>query len=87
MRQMTLFDEEELTGMEEGAPDAALQAWKKAKQDMKRNFMELQELPYEEKIKRQENIAWEFYREMQERGCRCHVSVGDWTASPCWYGS
>lgn len=76
MRQLTLFDEDELTGIDESAPEVVQNAWRKAKQDMKRNFSELQTLPYEEKIKRQAGIAWEFYEEMKKRGCSCHVSVG-----------
>ena len=76
MKQITLFDEEELTGVDESAPEAVQNAWRKAKQDMKKNFTELQEKPYEEKIERQTGIAWEFYEEMQNRGCNAHVSVG-----------
>jgi len=76
MRQLTLFDEEEQTGMEDGAPEFVRNAWKKAKQDQKRNFSELQAMSYEEKIERQTGIAWEFYNEVHDRGCGCHVSVG-----------
>ncbi len=76
MRQLTLFDEDELTGVTDDAPEIVREAWKKAKQDQKRNFSELQAKPYEEKIKRQTDIAWEFYNEMQDRQCGCHVSVG-----------
>lgn len=76
MRQLTLFDEEELTGIAEDAPEVVQNAWRKAKKDMKKNFSELQALPYEEKIKRQTEKAYEFYEEMQNRGCEAHVSVG-----------
>ncbi len=76
MRQLTLFDEEELTGVSEEAPEIVRSAWKKAKQDMRKNFSELQEMPYEEKIARQKVIAWDFYNEMAKRGCSSHVSVG-----------
>ena len=76
MKQITLFDEEELTGVEDDAPDAVRDAWKKAKQDMKRNFKELQDMPYVDKLVRQTGIAHEFYEEMQKRGCNAHVSVG-----------
>lgn len=76
MRQLTLFDEEEITDIDENAPEVVLNAWRKAKQDMKKNFSELQAKPYEEKIQRQTGIAWEFYEEMQKRGHDCHVSVG-----------
>ena len=75
MRQLTLFDEEE-TGIADEAPQEVREAWRKARQDMARNFRSLQELAYEEKIERQTDTAWEFYNEMKERGCGCHVSVG-----------
>lgn len=76
MKQLTLFDEGELTGVTDDAPEAVREAWKKAKQDQKRNFSELQAMSYEKKIDRQTDIAWEFYNEMQDRQCGCHVSVG-----------
>lgn len=76
MKQLTLFDEEELTGITEDAPEIIQNAWREAKKDMKRQFSELQELPYEEKIKRQTEKAYEFYDEMRNRGCGAHVSVG-----------
>lgn len=75
-RQLTLFDEDEITGLEDGAPDDVQDAWKKAKKDMKRNFSGLQALSYEEKIERQTGIAFEFLEEMENRGCNAHVSVG-----------
>lgn len=76
MRQLTLFDEDELTGVKDEAPDWVKEVWKKARRDMKRNFTELQELPYEKKLERQKEKAWEFYEEMQKRGHNVHVSVG-----------
>lgn len=76
MKQLTLFDEEEFTGVDDEAPEIIKNAWRKAKQDMKRNFKEIQDMPYKEKIKRQVGKAWEFYEEMQKRQCGCHVSVG-----------
>ena len=76
MKQLTLFDEEELTGIEDDAPDIVREAWKKAKKDMKNNFTRLQQLSYKEKIERQTYIAKEFYEEMQKRNCGAHVSVG-----------
>lgn len=45
IRQLTMFDEEELTGVEDSAPDVVKDAWKKAKKDMKNNFTRLQQLP------------------------------------------
>ena len=59
MRQFTLFDEEELTGIDEEAPEAVQEAWKKAKQDMRKNFSSLQALSYREKTARQTGIAWD----------------------------
>lgn len=76
MKQLTLFDEDELIGVDESAPEVVQNAWRKAKQDQKRRFSELQAMPYKEKIRRQVGIAWEFHDEMQKRGCGCHVSVG-----------
>ena len=58
------------------APTFIQNAWKKAKQDRKREFTEKQNLPYEKKIARQKDIAWEFYNEMHKRGLNAHVSVG-----------
>ena len=75
-RQLTLFDEEDLTGLENGAPAEIQKAWRKAKQDKKRAFSELQALSYEEKIDRQTSKAFEFLEEMKKRGCNAHVSVG-----------
>lgn len=75
-RQLTLFDEDELTGVDDAAPEFVKDAWRKAKQDMKRNFKGLQDMPYDDKLIRQRRIAKEFYETMQRRGCGCHVSVG-----------
>lgn len=86
MRQLTIFDEDEITGIEDDAPDTLRNAWRAAKKQMKQNFKELQEMPYEAKLKRQESVAKEFYEEMQKRECGCHVSVGDWTALHFLYG-
>lgn len=77
MRQISLFDgEESVTEIPEDAPGFVKDAWRKVKQDMKKNFTELQKLPYGEKLERQHGKAWEFYEEMQKRSCGCHVSVG-----------
>lgn len=75
-KQLTLFDEEEQTGIEDGAPEYVQNAWRKAKQDMKRNFAELQALDYSVKLERQKGKAEEFLIEMQNRGFSTHVSVG-----------
>mgnify|MGYP005782044411 CR=1 FL=1 len=58
------------------APDFIKDAWKKAKQDKKRDFTKKQQLPYERKLERQTDIAREFQNEMKSRGYNCHVSVG-----------
>lgn len=50
--------------------------WKQRKKEQRARFTALQNLPYEVKLKRQEQRAWEFYEEMQSRDCSCHVSVG-----------
>lgn len=76
MHQMTMFDEEEMTGATDDAPAEVQEAWKRAKRDMKQNFTKLQEMPYDLKIKRQKGIAEEFLVEMQKRGHNTHVSVG-----------
>lgn len=76
MKQITLFNEEELTGLQDDAPEELRSIWKKAKQDMRKNFTVLQELPYEAKLKRQRDVAYEFFEEMEKRGACCHVSVG-----------
>lgn len=78
MRQLSLFEEEENdTGIYEDAQEEDVQdTWRKTKKNMKKNFTGLQELPYEEKIKRQKVIAWDFYDVMQNQGYNTHVSVG-----------
>ena len=76
-KQMTLFNfDEQPTELLPGAPDDIQNAWRKAKQDMKRNFTEIQQLDYEVKLERQEGKAHEFLIEMQKRGFNAHVSVG-----------
>lgn len=75
-RQLTLFDEDELTGVEDDAPEELQNAWKKTKQKMKQDFQTLQDMEYEDKIKRQTEIAKDFYNTLYEQGKECHVSVG-----------
>lgn len=62
--------------IEDDAPVIVKNAWKKMKQDRKAEFTKKQNLPYNDKISRQKDIAWEFFNEMQSRGYNCHVSVG-----------
>lgn len=78
MRQMSFLElNDEVTEIEESAPDYVHEAWRKAKIDLKRDFTEKQNLPYDEKIERQKNIALEFYNTVRnEYGKSCHVSVG-----------
>ena len=78
MHQYTIFDEEDDTelGAPVDAPAEVHDAWRKAKQTMKRTFARLQELDYEVKIQRQNEVAHEFLIECQKRGKNCHVSVG-----------
>lgn len=74
--QIGLFDGEQTTDIEEDAPEYVQSAWRKAKQDMKRNFSELQALDYTVKLERQAGKAHEFLIEMNKRGYSTHVSVG-----------
>lgn len=78
MHQYTIFDEEDDTelGAPIDAPAEVHEAWRKAKQTMKRTFARLQELDYDVKIQRQNEVAHEFLIECQKRGKNCHVSVG-----------
>ena len=78
MHQYTIFDEEDDTelGAPVDAPAEVHDAWRKAKQTMKQTFARLQELDYEVKIQRQNEVAHEFLIECQKRGKNCHVSVG-----------
>ena len=50
--------------------------WKQQKREKQLKFQAMQQLPYKVKVRRAERRAWEFYEEMQSRGCECHVSVG-----------
>ena len=78
MHQMTIFDEEDdiNLGAPVEAPEEVQNAWRKAKQTMKRNFTKLQEMDFEAKLYRQEGIAQEFLVECKKMGKDCHVSVG-----------
>lgn len=78
MHQLTLYDEIDETqlGVEENAPDEVREAWRKAKQSLKRDFTKLQEMDYSMKLKRQEGIAKDFLIEVQKMGKTAHVSVG-----------
>ena len=50
--------------------------WRQQKREQRARFTVLQNLPYEVKLRRQEQKAWEFYEEIQSRDANCHVSVG-----------
>ena len=50
--------------------------WRQQKKDQKGRFTQMQNLPYEVKVRRAEIRAHEFYEEMEKRNMNCHVSVG-----------
>ncbi len=56
--------------------ELSLQEWKAEKSKKRAQFVQMQQLPYEVKVKRAEQRAIEFYEEMDKRGFECHVSVG-----------
>ena len=56
--------------------ELSLEEWKKEKSKKRANFVAMQNLPYEVKILRAEQRAFEFRSEMEKRGHECHVSVG-----------
>jgi hypothetical protein len=74
MRLQEIFDF--IENEEELLEDFDLEEWKKNKSIKRAAFMAQQSLPYEVKIKRAEQRAIEFQREMDKRGFNCHVSVG-----------
>jgi hypothetical protein len=56
--------------------ELSLQEWKAEKSKKRAQFVQMQQLPYEVKVKRAEQRAIEFYEEMDKRGFECHVPVG-----------
>ncbi len=56
--------------------DVDLNEWKRRKSERRAAFVAQQQLPYKIKIKRAEQRAYEFQREMDKRGYSCHVSIG-----------
>ncbi|NLS84164.1 MAG: hypothetical protein GXZ14_00920 [Ruminococcaceae bacterium] len=40
------------------------------------DFMELQKLPYEQKVRHAEGVAHSFYKTIRATGAQCHISVG-----------
>lgn len=52
------------------------QEYREKKQRQRLEFYAKQNLPYEVKIRRAAERVHEFVREMDKRGCNCHVSVG-----------
>ena len=56
--------------------EISTEQWKQQKREKQLKFQAMQQLPYKVKVRRAERRAWEFYEEMQSRGCECHVSVG-----------
>lgn len=49
--------------------------WQAEKSKKRANFVAMQQLPYEIKVRRAEQRAIEFQQEMDKRGFNCHVSV------------
>ena len=74
-RQITLFDGEEIEE-QELADEQERKEWKAKKKEKKQWFTAMQNLPYEVKIRRAEQRAYEFLSEMDKRGFNAHVSVG-----------
>lgn len=56
--------------------DLSFEEYKMAKRNKKAKFTAMQNLPYEVKLRRAEQRAFEFRNEMDKRGLNCHVSVG-----------
>ena len=52
------------------------QEYREKKQRQRLEFYAKQNLPYAVKVRRAAQIVHEFVREMDKRGCNCHVSVG-----------
>jgi hypothetical protein len=52
------------------------QEYREKKQRQRLEFYAKQNLPYEVKVRRAAERVHEFVREMDKRGCNCHVSVG-----------
>lgn len=50
--------------------------WKQAKREQKARFTQMQQVPYEVKVRRAEIRAREFIQETEKRGLNTHVSVG-----------
>lgn len=50
--------------------------WRQQKKEQKARFTQMQNMPYEVKVRRAEIRAYEFYNEMEKRNLNCHVSVG-----------
>lgn len=46
-----------------------------AQQNIK-NFIELQKLPYEQKIRHAREVSWSFFNEAKKRGYKVHLSIG-----------
>lgn len=56
--------------------DIEMQEYKEHKMKQRMRFQAMQNLPYEVKKRRAAERVHEFIREMDKRGCNCHVSVG-----------
>jgi len=62
--------------IDEAQREKELEEWKKEKARKKAEFTAMQQLPYEVKVRRAEQRAYEFMTEMTKRGHECHISVG-----------
>ncbi len=56
--------------------ELSTEAWKAEKKKKKAQMTAMQALPYEVKVKRAEQRAYEFIEELDRRGMNAHVSVG-----------
>jgi hypothetical protein len=65
-----------MTPTELETKELSLENWKLEKSKKRAQFVAMQQLPYEVKIRRAEQRAFEFRDEMEKRGHSCHVSVG-----------
>lgn len=61
---------------EEKQLDKEMQEYREHKKKQRLRFQALQNLPYEVKKRKAAERIHEFIREMDKRGCNCHVSVG-----------
>ena len=56
--------------------ELSFEEWRLEKSKKRAQFVAMQQLPYEVKIRRAEQRAYEFRDEIEKRGHACHVSIG-----------